>query len=120
MPQGVCGGIVRLLVDDFTSKRDIPHIAGVLQNAPTALHEDIKIGYTNNIGVPDFVFVELTCLFYPFANGFQPCALSSNSAPSRVTSTLPSSGLLMRPMMVTPSMAATLSWSVSGTVKRSS
>ncbi len=51
-------------------------MAGVLPNAPTALYEDIKIGYANYIGVPDFVFVELTCLFLVFcqrvpALGFQ-------------------------------------------------
>ncbi len=38
-------------------------MAGVLPNAPTALYEDIKIGHANYIGVPDFVFVELICLF---------------------------------------------------------
>ena len=32
--------------------------------------------------------------FYPF-NGFQPCAFSSSSLPSRVTSAQPSSGLVI-------------------------
>ena len=58
-------------------------------------------------------------LYFSF-RGFQPCAFSSNSCPSRVTRPHPSSGLVMCPMTFTPFMAATFSCSVRGTVKSSS
>jgi len=58
-------------------------------------------------------------LYFSF-KGFHPCAFSSNSCPSRVMSPHPSSGLVMCPMTFTPFMAATLSWSVRGTVNSSS
>lgn len=60
------------------------------------------------------------CSCYSAASGFQPCALRSNSLPSRVTSFVPNSARVMWPMTLTSSMADTRSWSVRGTVKRSS
>ena len=57
--------------------------------------------------------------------GFQelcchPCAFSSNSPPSRVTSKVPNSGRVIWPMTLTSSISATRWCSESGTVKRSS
>ena len=52
--------------------------------------------------------------------GFQPCAFSSNSCPSRVMRPHPNSGLVICPMTLTPLMDATLSCSVRGTVNSSS
>ena len=53
-------------------------------------------------------------------SGFQPCAFSSNSPPSRVTSTRPRLSLVMWPMRWTSSMALIFSWSPIGTVNSSS
>lgn len=44
-----------------------------------------------------------------YFSGFHPCAFSSNSAPSRVTSVCPSSSLVMCPMRWTSFMAAIFS-----------
>ena len=59
--------------------------------------------------------------FYYFSfKGFQPCAFSSNSCPSRVISPQPNSGFVMWPMTFTPFMDAILSCRVSGTVNSNS
>ena len=54
------------------------------------------------------------------AKGFHPCALRSNSLPSRVTSLLPSSGFVMCPITFTPSICEMRSCSVNGTVNSNS
>ena len=75
----------------------------------------------------------IACLFYvigtikrflwntqSFFNGFQPCALSSNSLLSRVTRMFPNSFFVMCPMSFTLSMFSIFERSPMGTVKRSS
>ncbi len=59
-------------------------------------------------------------LYFLSVRACQPCAFSSISPPSRVMSIHPNSGLVMCPMRRIPSILLTFSWSVRGTVNRSS
>lgn len=102
-------------------------IRAVLQRAEgqdVARHDpDIEI-ILHILAAANWLAWRLDCApFAPAAHslsGFQPCAFSSNSAPSRATSTRPRLSLVMWPMSFTSSMAFTLSRSPIGTVNSSS